>query len=244
MATPNLPARLTEVVGEDFRNDVLQSRSGAGASSQRTAHFHGHGGGAEASKEELDRYLREVDRQLRPYLRRGVGPLVLAAVEAVAVRFRGVSDYPWLAKEAVIGNPDRLSVHQLHQSAWPLARVEIEREADEAVGRYRELVSGPRASADLSDILVAAHEGRVETLLVAEGAEAWGRFTTSPPALERADGPSDGADDLVDLAVLACLRHGGSAYQVAARRRTGWPRSGCDPALLRAGGALGCRMSR
>jgi hypothetical protein len=207
-----IPASLAEALAHEDREAQLQFRSG-GADS--TAGFHGHGVGDEVDKAELERYLRAVDRGLQERLPDRSRPLVLACVAYYGPIFRSVSAYPALLDGVVEGNPDRSSAADLHAAAWPLVEPVFLAGRDEAVQRYRAGAGTGLTSDVVAEIVQCAHEGRVDTLLVASGGlPVWGRFdpTDGSVAASEERRPLDG--DLVDDAVMATVSRGGAVHVV------------------------------
>ena len=68
-------------------------------------------------KEREGRYIRLVERALRPVLNGQSLPLILAATEGVAATFRTVNTYPHLAAERSAGNPETSSDADLAAAA-------------------------------------------------------------------------------------------------------------------------------
>jgi hypothetical protein len=73
--------------------------------------FHGHGGGGEADKAELQRYFRAVDRGLTGILD-AEAPLVLAGVAYYGPIYRSVSAHPDIVEGVVAGSADELSANE------------------------------------------------------------------------------------------------------------------------------------
>jgi hypothetical protein len=70
------------------------------------------------------------------------------------------------------------------------------------------------ASADVAQVVRAAHAGRVDILFVAVGLHRWGRFDPSSYAVEQHDEEQVGDDDLLDLAAVQSYLNGGTVYAV------------------------------
>jgi hypothetical protein len=67
----------------------------------------------------------------------------------------------------------------------------------------------------LRAIIPAAYDGRVDALLLASGQRQWGSFdpVSGELALHEDAGPRD--SDLLDLAAIQAIRHGGTVYTIA-----------------------------
>ena len=69
----------------------------------------------------------------------------------------------------------------------------------------------PTVAIRLEEILQAAHDGRVDSVVVASDQCIWGRFR--PGAVPDVRGRPDAIDDdLLNIAAALTLRHGGRAY--------------------------------
>jgi hypothetical protein len=216
---PGAPHGLREALAADEFSREAQLHAGVpGRGGERGAIFHGHGAKDEtAVKAEALRYFRQVDRAVRHALAGAHGPLLLAGIGSLLPLYRAANSYPYLAEEAITVNPETLRPDELHGRAWAIVARRLDSARDEALGRYRALRgSDPALATDyLRTIIPAAHEGRVEVLLVAAGQRRWGRFDrASGELLVRAEpGPRD--SELLDMAAAQALLHGGTVYLVA-----------------------------
>jgi hypothetical protein len=207
---PGVPKRLTDVVGTDFEEDAAQLHTVRPGSGGAIVHGHGIGQG-EDEKEETARFSHRVDDGIqRIVLARGNGdrPLVVAAAEPLASIYLAASHYAHLMPAVVAGNPELLSAEDLRARAWTIIEARLDAERDAELGRCRELLGTGRASTDVSEIVTAAFDGRVDTMFVADGARQWGRYD---PATRRAallDEPS-GAEELLNLAATSTVQSSG-----------------------------------
>jgi hypothetical protein len=198
---PGVPLRLTDVVGSDWEQNAVQMHSvrpGAGG-----AIVHGHGGSeGEVGKQEVARFCRRVDDAIGSLLGNSRRPLVLAAAEPLASLYRQVSRNPNLVRDMVAGNPELLSGDDLRQRAARLLEPLRARELEAEIERCRGLLGTGRASADLGEIVPAAAQGRVDTLLVAEGARRWGSWDAASGRVELHDEPRPESEELLNLAAV------------------------------------------
>jgi hypothetical protein len=210
---PGVPRRLTDAVGTDFEEDTVQMhtvRKGSGG-----AIVHGHGTGqAEDEKEEATRFCLRVDAGLRAILGDSRRPMVLAAAEPLASIYRQASHYQALVPGAISGNPELLSGEDLRQRAWKVVEPILRQELDVDLARCRELLGTGLASIDTREIVTAAFDGRVDTLLVSEGAQRWGSFDPSTRTVEVADEPANGREELLNLAAGQTVRASGKVHVV------------------------------
>jgi peptide chain release factor subunit 1 len=190
----------------------------------------------------VDRHLRDVADVLDRCVRRlGDVRVVLAGPEETRAGFEGLLSpevraalVGWAAAEAHVDGPRLLDSARPLLDEWRAGREE------ELLARWREEAArSGRAATGWEETLQAASDGRVELLLVQEGAD---RPAYVCPACGRAqalDGscPLDGttlqpADTALDLAVHQTLTHGGTIEVIGEEHRDLEPVGGVA-ALLR-----------
>jgi hypothetical protein len=209
----DLPRSLVEALGEVKTAQYLQYHTAApGRPGAQVSIYHGQGVGEGDVKEELRRYLRQVESAMRKLLAGRTAPLVLAGAEPLPSLYREVTAYPHLVVTSVPGNPERLSDGELRDRAWALLAPAWREERLRAAERFADLAATRRASSDVSAILPAARDGRVETLLLACDAELWGRLDGRAETVQVHTLPEEGDEELLDAAARLSLRHGGTVY--------------------------------
>ncbi|WP_455381505.1 baeRF7 domain-containing protein [Salinispira pacifica] len=198
---PGIPAGIEETLRFDEPQAQLHShtrrpeRSGA-----MNAVFHGHGVGIDERKEEIRRYFLDVERVVSSTLADSTNPLVLVGIEYLLPIYREVNSYPHLSAEGVPHNPQKdVRTEDLHRQAWEIVRPQIEQTMRQAKERFGELAKAERASTEIEEIVEASWQDRVETLFL-NPHEAW---------YGEADGRSG---DLIDVAAVQTIRHGGTVY--------------------------------
>lgn len=215
MALGDIPPSLAAALWYEDREAQLHShgakRTGTG---QVAATFHGQGVGIDTTDADLARFLSAVDDGVRHIIGSGQAPLVLAGVESTVAHYRQVSSYPNIVPDAVAGSPEALSAAELHERAWPLAEPvfgDASREARTAIE------SGAVPVADsLTDVVVAAHGGRVATAFVPLGVQRWGVFDAESQQVDEHAQRDPGDRDLLDAIAVETLAHGGHVYVVDA----------------------------
>jgi len=133
-------------------------------------------------------------------------------VDYELAQYRELNTYPFLAEAALVGSPERMTVEDLHQRGWELIRPLLAARKDEALARYRELTGTGRVSDDPASCLAAAFQGRVETLFVAAGKEAWGTIGAKGIGVELHDERQEGDVELLEKAAAEVLRHRRTVY--------------------------------
>ncbi|HEY4389319.1 MAG TPA: hypothetical protein VGN34_33155 [Ktedonobacteraceae bacterium] len=190
-------------------SDALMSRGG-----HRAAIFHGHGTGTDEAKDQLLRYFRQVNKGLHELLHNETIPLILAGVAYLLPIYRDANTYPHLLTHAIEGNPDRLSPEALRDSAWEIMQSQQAKTQQEILRSFREPADIHLISQNITDIVPAAYNGRIDTLFVAIDREQWGKFepTKLSITIHEQEEPDD--KDLLDVAATQTLLHGGKVYAI------------------------------
>lgn len=214
-----LPKDMAQALNYDFSERPMLARTAGLPRSQpgkSSAVVYSLGSEREPAKDELAQYFRAIDAALRDPLRDQRIPLILAGVQYLLPIYREVSSYAHLAHEELLGNPDHLTEHELHGRTWPLIQSRLENGRQDAAAKYRKLAGTGKASDDLSQIVVAAQRGQVESLFVDRTAHRWGVFDAATGQVTVRPSPASepGDDDLLDYAAVQTLLHRGAVYAV------------------------------
>jgi hypothetical protein len=218
LTTLDIPRSLAETLRyDDLQKPELLTHppggTGRGSPAEsRGRSFHGHGDSGEDHKSQLRRHFEALDAGICKLLASETAPLIIAAVDYLQPIYREVSHYGHVLDEGIYGNPDRARDDEIHEQALPIIAKARADEKEKLLDRFGSLAQRALATSDLPAALRAAHEGRVEVLLVATGEERWGIFD---PATESVDIEGERTPEtvgLVDLAARQTLLHGGAAY--------------------------------
>lgn len=214
-----MPEGLSDALKYDVYEQSLQfhtQTAAPAAPGRRAAMFHGQGGGDDDAKDRILRYFRQVDGGLQELLREGQAPLVLAGVEFLFPLYLQASTYARTLGKGVPGSPEGMSDETLHARAWEIVEPLFLETQRKDFSRYLDLSAGPRASSDIQAIVPASREGRVDTLFVARGVRRWGTLSLDGKEIIPADRPEAGIEDLLDLAAVQTLLHGGTVHVLPA----------------------------
>ncbi len=187
-----------------------------GVSMVKTHHF-----GAspeELRKAHLIAYVGRVCARTQEHLKLFHGPLVLVAEEEIQGLVRKETHPRALAAQGVVANPDALELDELHRRAYAVVRPVFEQARHGALEHFRAL-NGDSSTAERTatrpdEVMVAAREGRVETLLVAGGDKVWGHYREDYHRAFPQHRPTDGSIDLVERATTETLLRGGEVHVV------------------------------
>jgi hypothetical protein len=212
----DVPHSLDEVLQFDDRERQLQSRSsGRVGRGQVAAAFHGHALDKDAAEEDLSRFVAAVHRAIQSTIAEPPAPLVLAGVARLTALYRRVNGHPHILKQGVEGNPEHLSPSALHSAAWPLVEPLFDSDRQAAAEAF---LSGKTATAkDVEEAVVAAYQGRIESVFVPVQHHVWGSFEPDTLAAIRHEERLPGDRDLLDDIAAFTLVHGGKVFAVDAR---------------------------
>src|SRR5579871_1358026 len=210
-----VPERLEEALCFNAPDHDLVNRSASGPSTggMHGARF-GTGTGRETQKTYLADFYKTVDFGICELLRLKKAPLILAGVEADASIYRSINGYPNLLKQSVQGSQGEWTEGELLQKALAIIRADRLEQAAVSLAESKERVSPARFQTDLDEILKAAGGGRVHSLYVDESAQRTGIFLD----FKRGGRSNWGEEDLLNLAVIQTILHGGQAFALPARK--------------------------
>lgn len=161
--------------------------------------------------EYLANFFRQVDHGVNDCLKGKTDPLIPVGVEYEIALYRSVNKYLHLAEESVEGAPNSLKSGEMHARAIAAMLRCYEHKIDEALAEYDHKVGGG-ASNRLKDVVTAAHEGRVLTLLVSDSLETTGKFDESTYTVTGRETGTSEDEDLVNDAVVQTVLHAGQVY--------------------------------
>ena len=222
---PEGPTSLDDVLQFDDHIQSLRYHTktppGSGKQGRRSAIFYGHedAGDKRYVKEGVLRFFRALDNQVRDVLdkRRTPPPLLLAGVEELRGLYRQVNKYQHLLdaaiEESVIEPESRdWDADELHDRAWGLIRPHFDDDRRTAHDQFH--ANPDQTAANPGTSLLAATEGRVDTLFVAEAPLVWGRFDDDKHSVEIHSERARGDLEFLNAAAVRTLRSGGTVYVV------------------------------
>jgi hypothetical protein len=188
--------------------------TGSPSGSRRSTVYYGAGGLPDAEKDQVERFVRMVEKAVGATIRGSDKPLVLAGVEYEVSRYRAVNSYPNLLADALLGNFDETPVAELHTRARQLVAPHFDSRLRSDAAEIEAGRGSAAVSEDLGVIVSAAHGGRVRTLFVGDSPGAWGRYDPATGTVDVHEEPAPGDGDLAEIAALETLSHGGDVHVV------------------------------
>jgi hypothetical protein len=166
------------------------------------------GGDDKAKDEYLSHFFKQINKGVNDVLKGKTEPLVLCAVEYEIPIYRGVNSYPHLADEEVHGAPNSLKSGEMHARAIEALERSYASKIDAVLADWNHRV-GAGASSRLKEVVTAAHDGRVLTLLVSDSMEKTGVFDEPTHRVKGAETGGTGDEDLVNDAAVQTILHAG-----------------------------------
>lgn len=193
----------------------LQFRTlGAVTAGKGPALFHGHGGASDVSKQDVLKYFQAIDRAVSKLLRGEGAPLVLACVGYLASIYESANSYSRLISGKVPGNPDIWTEEELRDRAWELAAPILNQRRDQALERFDKEFGTDKVVTDTRKVVLAANEGRVETLFLEKDRQVWGNIDRNLGAVYVRDAGEKDGEELLEFAAAQTLIHGGRVYSL------------------------------
>lgn len=187
----------------------IENATGFHAASRGAAAIRVHALGespADEAEDLIDEFARRTAKAVETVLSGHVAPLVLAADDRMLGKLRRSLDRVDLVEEGIREHPSSMDEATLHDRAYALVRDRLDTDRRALVERLEgRLATGSGASDRIDQILTAATEGRVDTLVVAAD-------PADPATLGWAPGQAPPPEEQLvqlDRAILETLSHGG-----------------------------------
>ena len=165
--TGTLPAKFDELVPPSDPDESLQNtshRSVGNSAGTSTAMFHGQGEGEDKIEADRDQYLSIVGGAVEAAIYNTGQPLVVVATSEVTGHFKATTKVEVTAK--VDGSPSEWSDVEIREHAHQAIMPMLKSAHSEFGERFATAVASSKASDNLDDVLKAAQNGRVDSLMV------------------------------------------------------------------------------
>ncbi|MBQ0732896.1 hypothetical protein [Aquimarina celericrescens] len=204
-----VPDQLEKVVGFDYKPKMLQFRSGQAT---HGGSFHGHGEGKDDTIKELQTFFRTIDKGIHKVLSNRQAPLVLACVDSLYPVYKEVNSHPNLYDKNISGDPEFRNKIKLHEQSWKVIQEYFEMSKKKKITRFTELYNTPKTAYEISDIVPAALQGKIDTLFIQNGVDIFGRYNKENMKLTVHDKNKIGDASLINLTALQTFIKGGEIY--------------------------------
>lgn len=197
---------------ESIQGHSTSRNSGKGSGAQ--LQYNGQGSGKDSENTDILRFFHLVADGVQNAIAGQQAPLVFMGVDFLFPLYQQANDYPYLMEEAVAYQPDRLSPEEIRDRAFALVKPKFQEDRKAVSEQYGSLRNNNQATSDLPMILDAAHNGQIDTLIVASNTQKWGSFDeTSRQANLHSEQTAD-SRDLIDLAASKAMATDAKVYIV------------------------------
>lgn len=209
------PDKLEKAVGSDYKPKMLQFRSGQNVSG--AGNFHGQGEGKDDLKKELRYFFSEVDKGVLKTIKNRKSPLVIACTDELFSLYRSVSKYPHIYEKNISGDPEFTKKKKLHEESWKLIKGYFDSRRKEKLHQFKELYHTPKIAYELSEIIPAALNGKIDTLFVQEDLDLFGVYNKENDQVSLDQVKKITNSSLSNLASVQTFVQGGDVYLMPAR---------------------------
>jgi hypothetical protein len=207
------PDQLEEAVGFDFKPKLYHFRSGQNA--QMPGTYYGTGEGKDDLKKELYNFFRAIDKGINNVIENKKAPLIIACADPLFGIYKEANTYPTLLQNYVAGDSEFKNKTKLHQESWELAHPYFEKLKETKLLQYKELYHTPKTSYQISEIVPAAVNGKIDTLFVQNGADEFGIFNQETNRLMFRKETEPNNASLADLSAVNTFLQGGKVFFLA-----------------------------
>lgn len=191
------PTTLEEALGKELTEPYLTAGAYNGAGGN--AMFHGHGGKKDEVEIDTERFFRFVDRLVLDRYSNPAGlPLVLIALDEYHTLFKNISHNPHLLDNGIKTNYDTLTIDDLKKTVWEqLEHLYIEK-TKEMIDKFEISRSQDLGSDDLIQVVKAASENRIDTILLEADRVIPGKVNLQNGTMEEGKLDDPEFDDILD----------------------------------------------
>lgn len=204
---PSIPRTIEEILGSEHSEKFITPGTyGAGGGT----FFHGQGSKKDDSKEDLDRFYRQVDHLVYEHAsKESKLPLLLAILKDHDYLYRHGAKNPYLLEESLDYSFDTHDLLSLREKAWTLLKPYFEEKTNDLLKRFQEKAASGLGSRELTTIAKAVLEKRVSVLFLEADRIVYGKVVDELGEIELYEDGALGVDDLLDdLAALVLKQQG------------------------------------
>jgi len=164
---PGVPITLNSVLGETLTEIETSVSSHFGLGHGTIPARHGYSDKQNEIDIDTEKYFRAVDRAVLKYHSRPTAlPLILACLPEHQHLFHKISSNPFLLDEGLGINPEAMSLKELKKRAWEFLEPKYMEKLTMQVEEFLTAKANGKGSDDKTQIVKAAADGRVATLLL------------------------------------------------------------------------------
>ncbi|TLP72860.1 hypothetical protein [Maribacter sp. ACAM166] len=205
-----IPSRMEDRVGYDYEPKSLQYKSGADA--QGRAMYHGHAEGDRNRKNEIARYFRAIDKGLMTLLKDDNKPMIVASQDYLFSIYKDENSYQHLLDNPINCNLSETDKLLLHEMAWEKVAPIFDEERKEKVETFRQYDSTGRTSSEIEHVVLAALDGKIDTLFIQNSADIYGIYDPEKRFVRVDEDLLPSSVSLLNKVAIKTFLNGGKVY--------------------------------
>ncbi|QXP58313.1 hypothetical protein [Olleya sp. HaHaR_3_96] len=206
------PNQLKKAIGTDYKDKMLQFRTGHSAHTRGS--FHGYGEGKDDYKKELITFFRAIDLGVKKLIDNRKAPLLLACTDQLYPLYKEASLYPNLYKNHLNGDPEFKNKTLMHQESWSLMQDYFNATKKDKIDLFTELYNTQKVSYSPSEIISAAIHGKIDTLFVKKGTDLFGIYYNINNSVRLDESKEITNTSLLNLACMQTFLQGGNVFEL------------------------------
>ena len=213
VSVPDLPHTKNQAVHVGHQEKQMQAHTAGPSGRHGSMIADGGYNYQDGEKEVLKHFCEAINRALTPVVNHGSTPLILAGVDYLTNLYREVSPYKHIDPKALHGSHKTESDRDLAHEASAIINGDNAGALARENAKFEELLGTGLGSTQLDEILVAAENGRVETLFLRDGVLTWGKFDQENQTSHHSAERGLGDEELLNLAAIQTMKHGGMVHE-------------------------------
>lgn len=211
----DIPRTIEEALGDEYTESYLKAASYGG---NGRAMFHGHGSRKDEIEVDMERFFRVVDRVVYEFSKSSKLPLMLVALPEYHTPFKKLSNNPYLMEEGIRVDFDSISLEKLKERAWKQMEIVYLNKTKEVVDRFENARAKFNGTDDLGQMVRAALENRVDTMLVEADRVIPGKINTETMQIEEGEISDPQVGDVLDDLAEIVLKNNGEVIVLPRER--------------------------
>ena len=131
------------------------------------------------------------------------------------IKFKNLSDNPYLIEEGVDYSYDSLEPEQLQGKVLEIIKSLDQKKTEMMIEAYKKAEAESMGSSDLLQVTKAAYEGRVETILLEENRIESGKIDCNTGKIKSGDIDNPDNGDILDGLAELVLKKGGNVIMIS-----------------------------
>tara|TARA_R110002096_G_scaffold206192_3_gene392306 strand:- start:1303 stop:2433 length:1131 start_codon:yes stop_codon:yes gene_type:complete len=163
-------------------------------------------------KELMARFFQEIDREVVAATAGLQGPLILAGAAFYLPIYEEITKHPKFSGKILEGNHEHSSPVQLQELAMEALHHELIESRKAQLLHLHQLDGQGKLESNPDHALLAAHQGRIKSLVVPSDVVRWGRFDSQGGTVEETDPHDFLGSDLHQLTAEFALQNGAELF--------------------------------